>query len=116
MHDIEINLSCPECDFECLNQDVLNNHISSHIIYACKVCNYTFKTAKHLSEHGKIHNVGKFNCSECEYTCSSKGELRNHKKQHTGEKTESNKRELSISPEANVPSKKAALRNKQGNK
>ena len=61
-------------------------------------------------------NVGKFNCSECEYTCSSKGELRNHKKQHTGEKTESNKRELSISPEANVPSKKAALRNKQGNK
>ena len=116
MHDIEINRSCPECDFECLNEDVLNNHISSHIIYACKVCNYTFKTAKDLSEHGKIHNVGKFNCSECEYTCSSKGELRNHKKQHTGEKTESNKRGLSISPEANVPSKKAALRNKQGNK
>ena len=52
IHDIEIQLSCNECEFECANEDVLNNHISSHHIYTCKVCNFTFQTAKHLTDHG----------------------------------------------------------------
>ena len=116
MHDIEIQLSCSECEFECANEDVLNNHISSHDIYTCKVCNFTFKTAKHLSDHGKTHNANKFSCSECEYTCPSKADLKKHKKQHTGEKKEASKRGLSISPEANVSNKKAALRNKSTDK
>ena len=110
-HDLEIQLSCSECEFECLNQDVLDNHISTHIIYACKVCNFTFKTAKHLSEHGRaVHNLDKFSCSKCELTFPSKTELKKHLKQHTGEKTESIKRDHSISPEANVSNKKSALR------
>ena len=111
IHDIDIQLSCSECEFECANEDVLNNHISSQHIYTCKVCKFTFTTAKHLTEHGKIHNLNKISCSECEYTCSSKADLKKHKKQHTGEKTEPNKRGLSISPEVNVVNKKAALRN-----
>ena len=115
-HDVEIQLSCSECEFECLNQAVLDNHISSHNIYACKVCDFTFKTAKHLSEHGRIHNVDKLSCAKCDITFSSKTEFKKHKKQHTGEKTESVKRDHSISPEANVSNKKAALRSKQGSK
>ena len=80
------------------------------------MCNFTFKTAKHLSDHGKTHNANKFNCSECEYTCPSKADLKKHKKQHTGEKKEASKRGLFISPEANVSNKKAALRNKSTDK
>ena len=51
-----------------------------------------------------------------EYTCPSKADLKKHKKQHTGEKKEASKRGLSISPEANVSNKKAALRNKSTDK
>ena len=116
IHDIEIQLSCNECDFECSNEDVLNNHISTHNTYRCKVCNFTFQTAKHLSEHGKMHNVSKINCNECDFTCSNKTELKNHRKQHTGEKSGPIKRDHSISPEANVSNKKAALRNKNSSK
>ena len=115
LHDIDIQLSCSECDFECSNEDVLNNHISSHNTYKCKVCNFTFTTAENLSEHGRTHNPSKFNCTDCEYKCSTKTELKNHKKQHTGEKNGSAKRDQpdhSISPEGNVTNKKAALRSK----
>ena len=51
----------------------------------------------------------KLRCEECDYISSSNDELKKHMTQHIGDKNGSNKK-LPISPEANIPAKKAALR------
>ena len=102
----EIKFRCSKCDFECLNEDDLNNHMSSHGKYKCKVCNEPFKTSRHLTDHSKIHK-----CAECDYIYSNNDELKKHMKQHTGDKNGSNKKHPS-SPEANIPTKKQLKGNK----
>ena len=105
----EIKFNCSKCDFDCLNEDDLNNHMSSHGKFKCKVCNEPFKTNRLLVDHGKIHTEKKLKCTECDYIYSSNDELKKHMKQHTGDKNGSNKK-LSSSPEANIPTKKTAVK------
>ena len=83
-----------------MNEDVLNNHMSSHGKYKCKVCNEPFKTSRLLTDHSKIHK-----CAECDYIYSNNDELKKHMKQHTGDKNGSNKK-IPSSPKANIPTKK----------
>ena len=105
----EIKLSCSKCDFECLNEEDLDKHMPIHGKYYCKVCNETFKTARLLTDHGRIHTEKKLKCAECDYISSNNDDLKKHMKQHTGDKNGPNKK-LPISPEANISTKKIAPR------
>ena len=83
----DILMSCTICDFSCLNNDILRNHLISHNVYSCMKCDFIGKSAKILANHTKSHEKeNSFICSQCDYTATSAGELNIHMTKHTGEK------------------------------
>ena len=132
IHDDEILISCSECEFQCRNENVLTNHLTSHDIHACKKCNFQGKTSKILANHVKTHTEKSFKCSKCEFTCTIADKFKHHMKNHSGgEKTSKSysdtvkspvskkvsitsntlKRGLSVSPEVVDTSKKTLRSN-----
>ena len=132
-HSDEILLTCKECDYECINADILNNHYKSkHNIYSCTECDYTGKSQKNLDKHVKTHKPNKIMCKNCDYACNSREQLAEHMKEHldkqngkrlysetvkspdkenTSSNVNPNKRGISLSPVDNK-----TLRSKSNNK
>ena len=129
---IDGEYKCKQCQYICMNEDVLINHLKTHNIYICNKCEFEGKTQQALSSHLKIHKQKSFKCSSCDFTCTNLSKLNAHKKDHAMEEiivetpieiannakntppsTKVNKRNLSVSPESTETDRKTSKKNKK---
>ena len=96
---------CTTCEFTCSNKSELCKHLKTHNIYACEKCDYTNNSLHGLNSHSKKHNDKRFDCTVCAFKGTSVNSLNAHMKTHIGDNindaSQRNKRDYSISPEAN---------------
>ena len=76
---------CAECNYKCLNKDVLSNHLRIHNIFTCEKCDYTSNNLQGINGHSKIHNQKQLKCSKCEVICTTLKKLNNPKRIHIEE-------------------------------
>ena len=114
---------CSKCEYSCGYENIFIEHMQCHIgeksiectdrchqpdnakgiflnsnMYACKLCDFTGKSEKHLSDHNKMHNGKVYKCTKCVFMCKTTFELKEHMDNHTGEKDLISQHEIAVSP------------------
>ena len=86
-HSKDKSFECTECNcnYKCLNENVLRNHLKSHDIYVCDKCNYRATSTRGLSNHMKTHKDKQFKCKKCDFTANTLNKLNVHMRTHTGD-------------------------------
>ena len=120
---------CTECKFECGSRLDLSNHLTTHSIYACNMCDYKNNSQQRLKSHSRIHIQNKLKCSLCDFKATPTNTLINHMRVHledeicsaplaenTSQSSYTLKRDLSVSPETADPNKKTRKNCKKSKK
>lgn len=87
---LEMNLKCPQCDFLCVSQFQLKNHLYKHSSkpYKCGECDFSAVRQSMIERHHKIkhRDLRPYLCDNCGYRGKTLGAFKYHLLRHTGEK------------------------------
>ncbi|GAB6018449.1 hypothetical protein CHUAL_000154 [Chamberlinius hualienensis] len=87
---LEMNLKCPQCDFLCVSQFQLKNHLYKHSSkpYKCGECEFSAVRQSMIERHHKIkhRDLRPYLCDNCGYRGKTLGAFKYHLLRHTGEK------------------------------
>ncbi|KAG7295375.1 hypothetical protein JYU34_022424 [Plutella xylostella] len=89
--DIQFNFKCPDCDFTCKSNLVMENHKNTvHLQikpYSCEICGKRFTTNINLKYHMDRHEgVKRFQCSMCSNLFTTASGLKKHVLRHHSDK------------------------------